>query len=214
MKRKLIEDLVHWTVKIYQEFLKNSSINTYFWISMDGINFVFRCPAIVRWPSQAPHWRRHAAAPHSCSSWVCWRSSSDPNAIWRTPAADPIRSRKFPWNTTSLWSGADRRGRWWRADSPKYQNGGSSLWKRVRCSVLTASRIVVTWFLVAGPDEPTGTQVPSMFLNFIGSDIDWGYNTEPEKQACLGEMNQQCYWPRGKVNGPSPKILLKCFLAW
>lgn len=48
-------------------------------------------------------------------------------------------------------------------------------------------------------DEPTGTQVPSMFLNFIGSDIDWGYNTEPEKQACLGEMDQKCYWPRGKV---------------
>lgn len=52
---------------------------------------------------------------------------------------------------------------------------------------------------ILGPDEPTGTQVPSMFLNFIGSDIDWGYNTEPEKQACLAEMDQKCYWPRGKV---------------
>ncbi|KAF7281593.1 hypothetical protein GWI33_004514 [Rhynchophorus ferrugineus] len=53
----------------------------------------------------------------------------------------------------------------------------------------------------AGNDEPTGTQVPSMFLNFIGSDIDWGYQTEPEKQACLAENEQRCYWPRGKVMG-------------
>ncbi|XP_019768132.2 glucose dehydrogenase [FAD, quinone] [Dendroctonus ponderosae] len=53
----------------------------------------------------------------------------------------------------------------------------------------------------AGNDEPTGTQVPSMFLNFLGSDIDWGYQTEPEKQACLAETGQRCYWPRGKVMG-------------
>jgi glucose dehydrogenase (acceptor) len=53
----------------------------------------------------------------------------------------------------------------------------------------------------AGLDEPTGTQVPSMFLNFIGSDIDWAYQTEPEPQACLGETEQRCYWPRGKVLG-------------
>jgi choline dehydrogenase len=51
----------------------------------------------------------------------------------------------------------------------------------------------------AGGDEPTGTQVPSMFLNFLGSDIDWGYTTEPEDQACLGEKGRRCYWPRGKV---------------
>ncbi|XP_066149017.1 glucose dehydrogenase [FAD, quinone] [Euwallacea fornicatus] len=53
----------------------------------------------------------------------------------------------------------------------------------------------------AGNDEPTGTQVPSMFLNFIGSDIDWAYQTEPEQQACLSETDQRCYWPRGKVMG-------------
>ncbi|CAG9861747.1 unnamed protein product [Phyllotreta striolata] len=53
----------------------------------------------------------------------------------------------------------------------------------------------------AGHDEPTGTQVPSMFLNFFGTDIDWGYQTEPETQACLGETDRRCYWPRGKVLG-------------
>lgn len=40
-----------------------------------------------------------------------------------------------------------------------------------------------------------------MFLNFIGSDIDWKYNTEPEKYACLSSPEQRCYWPRGKVLG-------------
>lgn len=54
--------------------------------------------------------------------------------------------------------------------------------------------------MISGLDEPTGTQVPSMFLNFLGSDIDWSYQTEPEKEACLSETEQRCFWPRGKVN--------------
>lgn len=58
----------------------------------------------------------------------------------------------------------------------------------------------------AGIDEPTGTQVPSMFLNFIGSSIDWGFTTEPEELACLGEKEQRCYWPRGKVLGGTSVI--------
>ncbi|XP_022902933.1 glucose dehydrogenase [FAD, quinone]-like [Onthophagus taurus] len=53
----------------------------------------------------------------------------------------------------------------------------------------------------AGMDEPTGTQVPSMFLNFLGSSIDWGFQTEPEEEACLNEHEARCYWPRGKVLG-------------
>lgn len=52
-----------------------------------------------------------------------------------------------------------------------------------------------------GGDEPVGAQIPSMFLNFIGSDIDWRYNTEPETSACLSSEGQRCYWPRGKVLG-------------
>ena len=40
-----------------------------------------------------------------------------------------------------------------------------------------------------------------MFLNYLGSDIDWKYNTEPEENACLGQPEQRCYWPRGKVLG-------------
>ncbi|KAJ8949205.1 hypothetical protein NQ318_021698 [Aromia moschata] len=77
--------------------------------------------------------------------------------------------------------------------------GGSS-------GAVVASRLseIPEWrvlLLEAGMDEPTGTQVPSMFLNFIGSEIDWGFRTEPEAQACLAENEQRCYWPRGKVIG-------------
>ncbi|XP_037955266.1 glucose dehydrogenase [FAD, quinone]-like, partial [Teleopsis dalmanni] len=54
---------------------------------------------------------------------------------------------------------------------------------------------------IKGGDEPVGAQIPSMFLNFIGSDIDWRYNTEPEPMACLSSEGQRCYWPRGKVLG-------------
>lgn len=50
-----------------------------------------------------------------------------------------------------------------------------------------------------GPDEPTGVQIPSMFLNYLGSDIDYKYHTEPEKGACLSSPEKRCYWPRGKV---------------
>jgi hypothetical protein len=53
---------------------------------------------------------------------------------------------------------------------------------------------------LAGPDEPTGAQIPSMFLNYLGSDIDYKFNTEPEKGACLSSPEHRCYWPRGKVN--------------
>lgn len=53
----------------------------------------------------------------------------------------------------------------------------------------------------AGGDEPTGTQIPSMFLNFLGSSIDYGYKTEPEDMACLNNEERRCSWPRGKVLG-------------
>lgn len=40
-----------------------------------------------------------------------------------------------------------------------------------------------------------------MFINFLGSDIDWHYFTERESKACLSSPGQKCYWPRGKVLG-------------
>ena len=45
-----------------------------------------------------------------------------------------------------------------------------------------------------------------MFLNYLGSDIDYKFNTEPEKGACLSSPEQRCYWPRGKVLGGTSVI--------
>lgn len=60
---------------------------------------------------------------------------------------------------------------------------------------------ILRFILIVGPDEPTGTQIPSMFLNFLGSDIDWKYSTEPELYACQAREGKRCFWPRGKVLG-------------
>ena len=53
--------------------------------------------------------------------------------------------------------------------------------------------------LEAGGDEPPGTQVPSMVINYHGSELDWQYKTEPEAGACLGNPERRCNWIRGKV---------------
>lgn len=45
-----------------------------------------------------------------------------------------------------------------------------------------------------------------MFLNYLGSEIDYKFNTEPEKKACLSSPEQRCYWPRGKVLGGTSVI--------
>ncbi|XP_046385250.1 glucose dehydrogenase [FAD, quinone] [Ischnura elegans] len=58
----------------------------------------------------------------------------------------------------------------------------------------------------AGGDEPTATQVPSMFLNWFGTDIDWNFQTEPQEMACLSSPGRRCGWPRGKVLGGTSVI--------
>ncbi|KAJ9586360.1 hypothetical protein L9F63_019982 [Diploptera punctata] len=55
--------------------------------------------------------------------------------------------------------------------------------------------------LEAGGDEPPGTQVPSMVINYHGSELDWKYKTEPESGACLANPDRRCNWIRGKVLG-------------
>ncbi|XP_063231258.1 glucose dehydrogenase [FAD, quinone]-like [Bacillus rossius redtenbacheri] len=55
--------------------------------------------------------------------------------------------------------------------------------------------------LEAGGDEPPGSQVPSMVLNYHGGELDWNYSTEPETAACQGYPGKRCKWVRGKVLG-------------
>lgn len=54
----------------------------------------------------------------------------------------------------------------------------------------------------AGSDEPPGSQVPSMVINYHGNPhLDWNYKTEPEPVGCQGFPEKRCSWPRGKVLG-------------
>ncbi|KAH0954706.1 hypothetical protein HN011_007305 [Eciton burchellii] len=78
--------------------------------------------------------------------------------------------------------------------------GGGSAGATVAARLSEVPRFSVL-LLEAGLDEPTGTQIPSFFFNFIGSDIDWQYTTESEDEACLNKEHRKCYWPRGKVLG-------------
>nr|XP_022905659.1 glucose dehydrogenase [FAD, quinone]-like [Onthophagus taurus] len=56
--------------------------------------------------------------------------------------------------------------------------------------------------LEAGGDEPPGSQIPAMVINYHGNPyMDWNYKTEPENYACLDYPERRCHWPRGKVLG-------------
>lgn len=44
-------------------------------------------------------------------------------------------------------------------------------------------------------------QIIGASLNLFHSDVDWKYNSVPQKHACLGAVNRKCYWPRGKMLG-------------
>ncbi|XP_014208424.1 glucose dehydrogenase [FAD, quinone] [Copidosoma floridanum] len=78
--------------------------------------------------------------------------------------------------------------------------GGGSAGATVASRLSEDNRFTVL-LIEAGLDEPTGTQIPSFFFNFLGSSIDWKYSTESEDEACLNKEDRKCYWPRGKVLG-------------
>lgn len=78
--------------------------------------------------------------------------------------------------------------------------GGGSAGSIVAARLAENFRVLL---IEAGPDEPPGAAVPSMTSSFWGtkSGLDWAYKTEPQSQACLGNPEQRCSWPRGKVLG-------------
>nr|XP_003705714.1 PREDICTED: glucose dehydrogenase [FAD, quinone]-like [Megachile rotundata] len=55
--------------------------------------------------------------------------------------------------------------------------------------------------LEAGGPESLLHQVPILVGYFQLSSFNWGYKVEPQKNACLGMINRQCSWPRGKALG-------------
>ncbi|XP_029174534.1 glucose dehydrogenase [FAD, quinone]-like [Nylanderia fulva] len=55
--------------------------------------------------------------------------------------------------------------------------------------------------LEAGYAQNLLNQVPLLVGYFQLTDYNWGYLVEPQKNACLGMINRQCSWPRGKALG-------------
>ncbi|HEX5689173.1 MAG TPA: GMC family oxidoreductase N-terminal domain-containing protein, partial [Roseiflexaceae bacterium] len=53
-----------------------------------------------------------------------------------------------------------------------------------------------------GADERPELRIPYAAWSLQGSDIDWGYRTEPQPQLC----QRQIGWPRGKVLGGTSAI--------
>ncbi|XP_031838188.1 glucose dehydrogenase [FAD, quinone] isoform X3 [Nomia melanderi] len=55
--------------------------------------------------------------------------------------------------------------------------------------------------LEAGGPETLLHQIPIFVGYFQLSNFNWGYKVETQKDACLGMINRQCSWPRGKALG-------------
>lgn len=55
--------------------------------------------------------------------------------------------------------------------------------------------------LEAGYAQNLFNEVPILVGYFQLTDYNWGYKVEPQKKACLGMINRQCSWPRGKALG-------------
>ena len=60
--------------------------------------------------------------------------------------------------------------------------------------------------LEAGDEEPIIADIPAMYHTLMHSNIDYAYQTQPERFACAQNEHKSCYWPRGKVMGGSSSI--------
>ncbi|KAK4887893.1 hypothetical protein RN001_004164 [Aquatica leii] len=60
--------------------------------------------------------------------------------------------------------------------------------------------------LEAGGIENVFVNIPAMALFLQGHEFNWNYKTTPQRFACLGMINQECKYPRGKGLGGSSLI--------
>ncbi|KAG8222607.1 hypothetical protein J437_LFUL002600 [Ladona fulva] len=60
--------------------------------------------------------------------------------------------------------------------------------------------------LEAGGDETLLSDIPVLFPALQGSQMDWGFKTQPSDRYCLGMEDHSCKWPRGKALGGSSTI--------
>lgn len=75
-------------------------------------------------------------------------------------------------------------------------SGGSVLANR-----LSENKNWKVLLLEAGYGPSLLNKIPIFTGYFQLSDYNWKYNVEPQKHACLGMINNQCAWPRGKALG-------------
>ncbi|XP_065201093.1 glucose dehydrogenase [FAD, quinone]-like [Planococcus citri] len=77
------------------------------------------------------------------------------------------------------------------------------------CTIANRLSEVKDWKILlieAGTDPPVNSDIPSLFPTLLQSPFDWNYSTEPAEDSCLGMINNQCKWPRGKALGGSSSI--------
>ncbi|XP_049877292.1 glucose dehydrogenase [FAD, quinone]-like [Pectinophora gossypiella] len=77
------------------------------------------------------------------------------------------------------------------------------------CVVANRLTEVKKWkvlLLEAGPEQPDITLVPGLTETLLGSNVDWGYTTQPDPRNCLSRPNSVCPWSRGKMMGGSSSI--------
>ncbi|KAH0558241.1 hypothetical protein KQX54_015127 [Cotesia glomerata] len=59
--------------------------------------------------------------------------------------------------------------------------------------------------LEAGIEEPEVTGVPAFAPILTSTNIDWQYQTQPDKFSCRSRTGQVCAWARGKIVKKNPK---------
>ncbi|CAG9837081.1 unnamed protein product [Diabrotica balteata] len=72
-----------------------------------------------------------------------------------------------------------------------------------RLSEVDHWRILV---LEAGDFGNDETDMPGLYADLPFTDYNWGFKTQPQQTACLGMVNKQCMFPRGKGFGGTSLI--------
>ncbi|XP_077993584.1 glucose dehydrogenase [FAD, quinone]-like [Glandiceps talaboti] len=55
-------------------------------------------------------------------------------------------------------------------------------------------------------DTKPGISIPLKYLDLQGTDVDWNYQTVPQKHACLAVKDRRSQWIKGKVLGGTSSI--------
>ncbi|PSN49229.1 Glucose dehydrogenase [FAD, quinone] [Blattella germanica] len=82
---------------------------------------------------------------------------------------------------------------------------------------VVASRLseVTSWkvlLIEAGGDPTPASDVRAILYPLLNSDLNWNHTTAPDNNSCLGLINQQCHWPRGKVLGGTSTISAELYV--